>query len=238
MSRRYWPGSDPIGRRVRIKEEQQWVTVVGLVPDVKHMGLKEDEGSVVYLPYPQKQQDWLAWATLVVRTTGDPLAFAPGVRGAIREVNKSQPVGEIGTLEQVLSRSTTVPRFVTVIISVLSGIALLIAVVGTYGLLAYTIAQRFPELAIRLALGASSVEVSWLMLRQAMLRVFIGVVSGLFTGWFLARFVQSLLFKVQPHDPVVYAAVTSVLVVASLIAVLVPAWRIFKINPAAALRSD
>jgi putative ABC transport system permease protein len=238
MSRRYWPGSDPIGRRVRIKEEQQWVTVVGLVPDVKHMGLKEDEGPVVYLPYRQKQQDWLAWTTLIVRTTGDPLAFAPAVREAIREVNKSQPVGEVGTLEQVLSRSTAIPRFATVIISVLSGIALLIAAVGTYGLLAYTIAQRFPELAIRLALGASSVEVSWLMLRQAMLRVFVGVVSGLFSGWFLARFLQSLLFGVQPHDPVIYAAVASVLVVTSLVAVLVPARRIFKINPAAALRAD
>ena len=120
-----------------------------------------------------------AWTTLVVRTPGDSLSFAPAIRRAIREVSKSQPVGEVGTLEQVLSRSTAIPRFATVIISVLSGIALLIAVVGTYGLLAYTIAERFPELAIRLALGASSVQVSWLMLRQAMLRALTGVVSGL-----------------------------------------------------------
>jgi putative ABC transport system permease protein len=238
MSRRFWPGSDPIGRRVRIKDEQQWVTVAGLVPDVKHMGLKEDEGPVIYLPYAQKQQDWLAWTTLAVRTTGDPLSFVPAIRGAIREVNKSQPVGEVGTLDQVLSRSTAIPRFATVIIGVLSGIALLIAVIGTYGLLAYTIAQRFPELAIRLALGASSVQVSWLMLRQAMVRVLAGVVSGLFSAWFLARFLQSLLFGVQPHDPAIYTAVASVLTVASLVAVLVPARRIFQINPAAALRAD
>jgi putative ABC transport system permease protein len=238
MARRYWPGSDPIGRRLRLKEDQQWVTVAGMVPDVKHMGLKEDEGPVMYLPYAQKQQDWLAWTTLVVRTGGDPQSFVPAIRRAIHEVNKSQPIGEIGTIEQVLSRSTAIPRFATVIISVLSGIALLIAVVGTYGLLAYTIAQRFPELAIRLALGGSSVQVSWLMLRQAMLRVFAGVVSGLFGAWFLARFLQSLLFGVEPHDPAIYVAVASVLTIASLVAVLVPARRIFQINPAAALRAD
>jgi putative ABC transport system permease protein len=238
MAHLCWPGSDPIGRRIRFKEDQPWLTVAGLVPDVKHMGLKEDEGPVIYLPYAQKTQDWLAWTTLVLRTTGDPLAFAPAVRGAIREVNKSQPVGEVGTLEQVLYRSTAIPRFVTVTISILSGIALLIAVVGTYGLLAYTIAQRFPELAIRLALGASPVRVSWLMVRQAMLRVFAGVVSGLFGAWFLVRFLESLLFGVQPHDPVMYAAVASVLTGASLVAVLVPARRIFQIDPAAALRAD
>jgi putative ABC transport system permease protein len=125
-----------------------------------------------------------------------------------------------------------------VIISVLSGIALLIAVIGANGLLAYTIAERFPELAIRLALGASSVQVSWLMLRQAMLRALTGVVSGLVGAWFLARFLQSLLFGVEPHDPVIYAAVASVLTIASLVAVLVPARRILQINPAAALRAD
>lgn len=238
MARRYWPGSDPVGRRVRIKEEQQWMTVAGVVPDVKHMGLKEEEGPVIYLPYAQKQQDWLTWTTMVVRTAGDPLTFVPAVRGAIRELNKSQPLGEVGTLEQVLARSTAIPRFATLIIGVLAGIALLIAVVGTYGLLAYSIAQRFPELAIRLALGASSIHMSWLLLRQAMLRVMVGVASGLASGWFLARWLRSLLFAVQPHDPVIYAAVAAVLVISSLVAVLVPARRVFRINPAAALRAD
>jgi putative ABC transport system permease protein len=238
MARRYWDGSDPIGRRVRLKEDQQWMTVAGIVPDVKHMGLKENEGPVVYLPYAQKQQDWLMWTTLVVRTEGDPLTFVPAVRNAIRELNKSQPVGEVATLQQVLSQSTAIPRFATLIITVLSAIALLIAVVGTYGLLAYSIAQRFPELAIRLALGASSIHLSWLVFRQTMLRVFVGVACGLFSGWFLARFLQSLLFAVQPHDPMIFAAVAAVLIASSLVAVLAPARRVFKINPAAALRAD
>ena len=125
------------------------MTVAGVVPDIKHMGLKADEGPVVYIPYAQKTQDWLAWTTLLVRTAGEPMDFVPAVRNAIRGLDKNQPVAEIGTLEESLSRSTAMPRFTTFVIGVVSGFALLIAVVGVYGLLAYTVAQRMPELGIR-----------------------------------------------------------------------------------------
>ena len=238
MAHRYWPGLDPVGRRVRVKEEGQWMTIAGLVPDVKHMGLKESEGPVVYVPYAQKRQDWLAWTTLVLRTTGEPLSFAPAVRRAIREIDKTQPVGEVGTLEDVITCSTAVPRFATLVIGVLSGFALLIAVVGIYGLLTYAIAKRFPELALRLALGASSMQVSWLMLRHAMHRVVAGVAIGLFCAWWLSQFLQSLLFDVHPHDPVVFTSVAGVLLMASLGAVLAPIRRVFRIDPATALRTD
>jgi ABC-type antimicrobial peptide transport system permease subunit len=214
------------------------MTIAGLVPDVKHMGLKESEGPVVYVPYAQKRQDWLAWTTLVLRTTGEPLSFAPAVRRAIREIDKTQPVGEVGTLEDVITRSTAVPRFATLVIGVLSGFALLIAVVGIYGLLTYAIAKRFPELALRLALGASSMQVSWLMLRHAMHRVVAGVAIGLFCAWWLSQFLQSLLFDVHPHDPVVFTSVAGVLLMASLGAVLAPIRRVFRIDPATALRTD
>ena len=238
MARRYWPGLDPIGRRVRVKEEEQWMTIAGLVPDVKRMGLKESEGPVVYVPYAQKRQDWLAWTTLVLCTTGEPLSFAPAVRKAIREINRTQPVGEVGTLEEFLTRSTAVPRFAALVIGALSGIALLIAIVGIYGLLTYAIAERFPELAIRLALGASSMQVSWLILRHAMLRVIAGVAIGLFSAWWLTRLLQSLLFDVHPHDPVIFTAVAGILLMASLGAVLAPIRRVFRIDPATALRTN
>ena len=238
MALRYFPGLDPIGRRLRVKDEQEWITIAGLVPDVKHMGLTENEGPVVYIPYEQKTQGWLAWTTLMVRTGGEPLSFAPAVRGAIRQIDKSQPVSEVGTLDEVLSRSTAIPRFSASIFTILAGLALLIAVIGVYGLLVYTVAQRFLELSIRLALGASPIQVSLLMLRQSMLRVLLGVVGGLLFAGLLTRYVQSMLFGVGPHDPVIFAAVAFVLLVSSLGALLVPVWRIFRMDPAAALRAE
>ncbi len=236
MARRYWPASDPIGQRVRLKESEQWMTVTGLVPDVKHMGLKEDEGPVIYIPYAQKDQDWLAWTTLVVRTAGDPVGSTAAIRKAIRGIDRSQPIAEVATLDDILSRSTAIPRFATAVIGILSAIALLIAVVGTYGLLAYMIGQRFPEIAIRLALGASSLHVSGLIFKGAMLRVLAGVAAGLVSAWWLARFLESLLFGVHPRDPVIFLSVAAILVFSSLAALIAPARRVFKISPASVLR--
>ena len=238
MARRCWPGADPLGRAVRLKEDQRWMTVAGVVPDIKHMGLKADEGPVVYTPYAQKTQEWLAWTTLLVRTAGEPMDFVPAVRNAIRGLDKNQPVAEISTLERSLARSTAVPRFTTLVIGVVSGLALLIAVVGVYGLLAYTVARRMPELGIRLALGASPRQLSWLLLRQAMVRVLGGVAAGLAGSWWLAHWLESLLFGVRPHDPATFAGVAAVLLLASLAAVLAPARRAMKIDPTAALRAE
>jgi putative ABC transport system permease protein len=238
MARRYWPGVDPIGRRFRIKDEQPWMTIAGLVPDVKHMGLKENEGPVIYVPYAQKRTDWLAWATLVVRTAGKPLDFATQVRTAIREVDKSQAVGEVVTLEEVLNRETAVPRFATLIVATLSAIALLITTIGIFGMLTYTIAQRYPELAIRVALGASLGHIAWLILRNAMIRVLAGIASGLFAAWWLTRLLQSLLFGVQPHDPLIFATVAAILLIVSLSGMLLSIRHLFKMDPATSLRTN
>ena len=238
MARQFWPGLDPVGRRVRLKEEQRWMTVAGVVADIKHMGLKAEEGPVVYIPYAQKTQDWLAWTTLLIRTAGEPMAFVPAVRSAIRGVDKNQPLAEIGTLDEVLARSTAMPRITAGVIGVVSGLALLIAVVGVYGLLAYTVAQRIPEFGIRLTLGASPRDVWWLLLRQAMRQVVAGVAGGLAAAWYLGRWLESQLFGVQPHDPAIFGAVAALLVAASLAAVLAPARRATRIDPMTALRAD
>jgi predicted permease len=238
MAHRNWPGANPVGRRVRIREDQRWLTVAGVAADIKHMGLKAEEGPVVYIPYAQKTQDWLAWTTLLVRTAGEPMDFAPAVRGVIRGLDKNQPVAEMGTLEEALARSTAMPRFLTTVIGVVSGLALMIAVAGVYGLLAYTVALRMPELGIRLTFGASPWQVGWLLLRQAMLRVFAGVAGGLVAAWWLAQWLESQLFGVRPHDPATYAGVVGVLVLASLAAVMAPARRAAKIDPMAALRAE
>jgi putative ABC transport system permease protein len=238
MASRYWPGVDPVGRTLRLKEDQRWMVVAGVVADIKHMGLKADEGPVVYVPYAQKTQNWLAWTTLLVRTGGPPLDLAPAVRNAIHEVDKDQPVGAIRTLDETLSRSLTIPRFTTIAIGAVSGFALLIAAIGVYGLLAYTVAQRMPELGIRLTLGASPFQLTWTLLRHSMARVLLGITGGLVCAWWLARGLESLLFGVRPHDTATFAGVASLLLVVSLAAVLTPVRRALKIDPAIALRSE
>ena len=174
----------------------------------------------------------------MVRTAGEPLSFVPSVRGAIRDIDKSQPVSEVGTLDEVLSKSMAIPRFAASIFTILAGLALLISIIGVYGLLVYTVARRFMELSIRLALGASPMQVSLLLLRQSMFRVLIGVAGGLFIAWFMTRYVQSMLFGVGPHDPFIFAAVALVLLLSSFVALLAPAWRVFRMDPSAALRAE
>jgi putative ABC transport system permease protein len=236
-ARRYWPNSDPIGKRLRLREDQRWLTIDGVVPDIKHMGLKAEEGPVVYIPYAQKTQDWLAWATLLVRTTGPPAAFVAPIRGAIHSVDKNQPVSEVATLDELLVQSTAMPRFVTAVMGVISVLALLIAMVGIYGILSYSVAERIPELGIRLTLGASPLLVLWLLLRETMLRVLGGMAVGLLCAWWLAQSLESQLFAVPPHDLSVFAVVTILLIFISLAAVLVPGRRAMTIDPAAAVRT-
>lgn len=237
MARRYWHG-EVIGRKLRFKDDQRTIIVAGVVPDIKHMGLTNDEGPVVYIPYAQKTQEWLAWTTLLVRTTGAPMDSVAAIRSAIREVDRNQPIAEIGTIDEVLHESTAIPRFTAGAIGAVSGFALLIAVVGLYGLLTYAVAQRVPELGIRLTLGASPFQVAWMLLSQAMARVLAGIAVGLMGAWWLARLLESQLFGVKTHDAATFAGVAVLLVVASILAVVAPARRAIRIDPAAALRAE
>ena len=164
--------------------------------------------------------------------------FVPAVHSAIRGLDKNQPVSAVGTLGQVLARSTAIPRFTTVIIGAVSGFALLIAVVGVYGVLSYTVAQRVPELGIRLALGASPWHITWLLLRDAMLRVLAGISGGLLGAWWLVRLLETLLFGVRLHDPVTFTGVAGFLILASLAAMLLPVRRAMKVDPMTALRAE
>jgi putative ABC transport system permease protein len=238
MAHRLWPASDALGQRVRFKEERRWITIVGVVGDTKHNGLNADEGAVIYIPYAQKTQEWLAWTTLLVRTEGDPIQFVPAVRNVVRSLDKSQPLAEIETMDGILDRSTTIPRFTTAIIAFGAGLALLIAIVGVYGLLAYTLARRTPEMGIRLALGASPGSLSWLLISEAMPRVFLGIVVGLICVWRSALWLQPLLFGVQPHDRAILAGVAVLLVLVSLGAILIRARRVWMIDPTIALRAE
>jgi predicted permease len=238
MARRYWPGVDPIGQTIRLREDRRWITIIGVAAEIKHMGLTSEEGPVVYIPYAQKTQDWLVWTTLMVRTTGEPQDSVRAVRNTILTIDKNQPVSEIATLDQILTGSTAIPRFTTLVIAALSAFALLIALVGVYGLLAYTVTQRVPELGIRLTLGASPRQIVSLLVCHALVRILLGISGGLLGAWWLVRWIDSMLFGVRAHDPATFAAVAGLLIVASLVAVSFSARRAMRIDPSIALRAE
>ena len=202
------------------------------------MGIKKDEGPVLYIAYAQNTQAWLAWTTLFVRTAGEPAGYVSAIRGAVRGIDRNQPVSEIETLDEVLARSTLLPRFMTAVVCAVSGLALLLAGVGIYGLLAYAVEQRTPEIGIRVAMGAEPAQVCWLLIRDSMSRVLAGIACGLLCAWWLALMLNNLLFGVRSHDPVTFAGVAVLLIVVSLAAVLAPARRALRVDPMAALRAE
>jgi hypothetical protein len=227
-----------VRRRIRFKDEQRWMTVVGVAADTKHKGLRAEEGGVIYIPYAQKTQDWLAWTTMLVRTAGPPLDIAPALRLAVHAVDKNEPIAEIDTLESSLRRATAMPRLTAGAIAVLSTCALLIAVIGVYGLLAYAFAQRSLELGIRVALGASPLQMLWALVKSAGGRVFAGIGAGLVLAWWAGALLQTLLFGVRPHDPGIFAGAAAVFVLASVAAVIAPVRKALRMDPMTALRIE
>jgi putative ABC transport system permease protein len=238
MARRLWGAGDAVARRIRIKENSEWMLIVGVVHDVKQLGLKAEEGPVLYIPYSQNTQAWMSWSTLIVRAAVQPAVLLPSLRNTIHGIDKRLPLDEVGTLDQVLSHATAIPRFVAATAGLLSVFSLLIAVIGVHGLVAYTVERRIPELGIRVALGASRFQISALLFRGTMIRVFAGLACGLVVAWWVARLIASQLFEIRPHDPAIFAGVAAGLGFSSLLAILGPARRAFTIDPSAALRAE
>ncbi len=159
----YWPGEDAIGKRLRL-DDQQWRSVVGIVPDARHDGLERPARPTIYIPLAQYVRDQL---TLLVRTDSDPASFIGATRGAVMDVNRNQPLFAIQTMEQTLSESVSLDRFLMILVSIFAGVAVVLATVGIYGVLAYFVSQRRQEIGTRMALGASRLQVVWLVVKQA-----------------------------------------------------------------------
>jgi len=176
--------------------------------------------------------------SIVVRTTGDPLAQANSIRTLVHGLDPDQPITGIRTMEQNISRSISEPRFRTVLLAIFAGIALLLSAVGIFGVMAYSVSQRTQELALRMALGASRGRVLLLVMTHGMRLTLAGVLIGLAGTFFLARYLSSLLYKVHPFDPITLMGVVSALVMISLCACYLPARRATLVNPIAALRGE
>jgi putative ABC transport system permease protein len=235
---RIFGGDNPIGHQVMLGPPTAAPrTIVGIVGDVRHQGLDREVGPQVYVPQAQ-------WAypdtlmSLVVRTGGDPLALAGAVRGVVRDVDPAQPVTNVRRYQDVVADSTSTRRFVAGALAVFAALALALAVVGLYGALSVTVAQRRLEIGIRLALGARTEAIRRMVFLHGLRPVLAGVLVGLLGALVALRAAAGLLFEIAPTDPTALAGAFAVLLAGGAVACVVPAWRAARIDPAQSLRAE
>lgn len=238
MATQLWPNQNPIGKRIKLAggdEVRPWRQVVGVVNDVVQYGLDKKPPMQVYFPHSQFPT---SFNTLVVRTTGDPTSMLAAVRNEIRSIDKDQAVFKVTTLDELHSQSMALRRFFMVLLSLFAALALTLAVVGIYGVMAYAVSQRTREFGIRIALGARANDVLTLVAKSGLSMAFVGIGIGLLASLALTRLLNAILFEVTPTDVPTFAIVSIGLIVIAGIACYVPARRATKVNPLVALRHE
>lgn len=237
LARSLFPGENALGKRMQLplKEPGPPFEVVGVVSDAKYVSPMERQAPFMYLPLAQTFRPRL---TLHVRTSGSPAAFTAAVRSAVHDVSPDLPAFSPSTLDERLARSLARERLVARLLSVFSVVALVIAAVGIYGMVAYAVARRTREMGVRLALGAAPAALARLVVRQTATLLLIGVAVGIAAALVLTRFIASFLFGVTPTDPVAFAAAVAVLVTVAFVAACIPARRAARVDPLVALRSE
>jgi putative ABC transport system permease protein len=237
MARRFWPGENPIGKRLMpsFHSEQGAREIVGIVGDVKSSGLEIDSAAMMYLPYRQSPRPFLSF---VVRTASNPESLIQPVSKAIYSIDKEQALTDVQTMDQVLVASLSSRRFNMTILLAFAGVALLLASVGVYGVMNYTVTLRRRELGIRMALGAEKRDVLRLVLGQGLTLTLIGVAAGLISAYALTRLMASLLYGVTATDYLTFGSVSAVLIAVGMAASYMPARRATKVNPTIALRAE
>ncbi len=241
MARTYFPGQSPLGQHLQLgttPSNDPWMEVIGVVGDVKN-GLATEAPTEMYVPYRQANQVLPVFAlTLVLRTSSEPLSMAGMLRKVIHDIDPNQPVVKVRTMEENLADSISQPRFRTLLLTIFAGIALALAAVGIYGVMAYAVAQRTREIGVRVALGSSRSAVFRLVIGQGIRLAVLGVAVGTAAALALTRYLSSLLFKVRASDPATLVTVAVVLIGVALLACYIPALRATRVDPMVALRYE
>ncbi len=237
MARKLWPNEDPIGKRLRFHnpdpvEERPWRTVVGTVGDVKQYGLDRPETMALYVPLAQMPNSAM---TLVVRTRAEPAAMIAAIRQQILALDPEQAVFKVATMEELISDSTALRRFSMMLLGLFAALALLLAAIGIYGVLAQLVAQRTHEIGIRMALGAQARDILKLVVGHGMALTIAGIVVGLAGAFGLTRLMANLLFAVEPTDPTAFLTIAFLLGLVALLACYLPARRAARLDPKTAL---
>lgn len=237
LQRGYFPGQDPVGRRINTGSEREpvWSTIVGVVGDVKYNGLADAVQPAIYYPIAQNP----TWGSIVIKTDlADPLSLTAAVRNEVRKIDPDLPLTNVMTMEDRLSDAIAQPRFRTTLIALFAVVALILACVGIYGVISYSVTLRTHEIGIRMALGAQTGDVLTMVIRQAIVLAVIGIALGLSASYALTSLMSKLLFGVQPTDPATFVLTAAILSITALLASYLPARRATKIDPLEALRYE
>jgi putative ABC transport system permease protein len=232
LAQQHWPGADPVGQRLcfgSLERPDPWLTVVGVVADIRLHSLDEPPKPALYLPAN-------GGAGLVIRTETSPLSMVAAVRKQVRELDKDQPLYDCKSLEQCMAEAVVDKRATAWLLGSFAAIALVLASVGIYGLVSYSVAQRTHEIGVRMALGAQRRQLTRHVVGGGLKLVLVGLAAGLLTACGLTRFLTSLLYGVRPIDPATFAAVSGVLLAVALLACWLPARRAARVDPMVALR--
>jgi predicted permease len=241
VARTLWPGEDPLGKRISLEDDpkpQDWLTIAGVVDDVRQQSLTDQPHRAIYQPYQQVRRPFfLTHMTFVVRTAEKPESVATAMRAVLHEVDRSQPV-ELASMTNVISTTTAEPLFQARLISMFSLLALFLSAIGIYGVLAYAVMERTREIGIRMAFGAGKSDITRMILKRSALLVSAGIVLGVAGALGVTRVLAKFLFEVKPTDPATFVVVASLLGAVALLAGLVPAWRATRVDPLVALRFE
>ena len=241
LAEQYWPGQDATGKRLKIgplDSPNPWLTVVGVVGDVRQAGLYGDPRMDLYAPYAQDRRAFIAPRDLVLRTKGDAASVAAAVRQAVWSVDKDQPVSHVRTMDQVFAAAISQERFQALLLGLFAALALVLACVGLYGVISYAVVQRTHEIGVRMALGARPRDVLSLVLRQGMGLTIVGLVVGIGVGSVATRVLSDMLYGVTPRDPLTFVGVPALLLLVAFLACYIPARRATRIDPLVALRYE
>ena len=245
MARRHWPGVDPVGQRITSNpREPEWYTVVGVIKDVKQASWSREKSEEMYFPYRQSglylatASSFASYMTLVVRGASTPFATTRAVESIVHDLDADVPVSDVITLEDAMAEDLAEPRFYTWLLSAFAGVALVLAAVGIYGVMSHTVARRTHEIGIRMALGAARRDVFSIVVAQGLSLAALGTAIGLGGAFAATRFLHTLLFGVEPLDPVTFAIVAALLAAVGVLACAFPARRASRVDPMVALRCE
>ncbi|MBI3404938.1 MAG: ABC transporter permease [Acidobacteria bacterium] len=236
LAKMYWPNEDPIGKRLQMDwGEMQTAEIIGVVSDVKLTSLETDPRPTIYWYHQQIPSQFMA---VVVRVSGDPLQLVGAIKSQVAALDKNVPVAHISTMDNIVASSVSLRRFNLTLLGVFAGVALLLAAVGIYGVISYSVVQRTHEIGIRMALGAQRAHVLRLVLSSGLKMTAIGLGVGIAGALALTRFIATLLFHVQPADPLTFVGVAALLLGVAVLAALLPARRAARVDPLVALRYE
>jgi predicted permease len=239
MARKYWPDEEPLGKRLSFEQDSQgnprWREIVGIVGHAKHRNLEGDSRVQYYLPHAQLANSNMF---LAIRTSGEPTALTGAVRSVIHGLDKDLPIFRVTAMEQLVADSMAQRRFAMTLLVIFAGVALVLAAVGLYGVISYSVTQRSHEIGIRMALGAQGRDVVRMVVRQGMGLAIIGVTIGLAGAFALTQLMATLLFGVTASDPLTFVIIAASMTLIALVACFIPARRATKVDPMVALRYE